>query len=75
MSRPAPLEERDLAHEADMREFMRENLRNDISAEEADDDYDDYAEREARGDFDDVDAMSNSEYEAYCETLLDMVWN
>lgn len=68
----APLEERDLAHEADMRALMRESLRNDISAEEADDDY---AEREARGDFDDLDAMSNSEYEAYCETLPDMVWN
>ena len=45
--------ERDLAHEADMRELMREQLRNDISVEEANEEAE--ALQEYLGDFDEHD--------------------
>ena len=73
--------ERDLAHEADMRELHREQLRNDvedeeadmraayrarlradISAEEADEEW---AEREANGEFDYGDEASDEELDDY----------
>ena len=65
-------EDRDLAHEADMRALYREHLRNDISADDANE----WAERNAEGTYDydeptaeeldyyDCHWQSPSEYEA-----------
>lgn len=55
--------ERDLAHEADMRALMRQQLRDNISVEEANDDYEE-RERNATGIYD-VDDLSESEWEEY----------
>lgn len=60
-------EDRDLAHEADMRALYREQLRNDISAEEANDEM---AERNAEGtydydDYDDYDELTDEDLEDY----------
>lgn len=64
------VEDRDLAHEADMRALYREQLRNDISAEEANDEM---AERNAEGTYD-YDEPTDEEKAEYWASQEDANW-